>query len=46
MYALYASSSKLMQIYSPEESDTSLGGGGHSAVIIDGVLSGDVVLEE
>lgn len=31
---------------SPKQSDTSLRGGGHGAVIIDGVLSWDVVLQE
>lgn len=31
---------------SPEQSDAALGGGGHGAVIINGVLSGDVVLQE
>lgn len=30
----------------PKQSDASLGGGGHGAVIIDGVLSRDVVLQE
>lgn len=31
---------------SPEQSDASLGGGGHAAVVIDGVLGRDVVLQE
>lgn len=30
----------------PKQSDTSLGGCGHAAVIINGVLSRDVVLQE
>lgn len=30
----------------PKQSDTSLGGGSHGAIIIDGVLSRDVVLQE
>lgn len=31
---------------SPEQSDAALGGGGHGAVVVDGVLGGDVVLQE
>ena len=30
----------------PEEGDAALGGGSHGAVVVDGVLSGDVVLKE
>lgn len=31
---------------SPEEGDATLGGGGHGAVVVDGVLGHDVVLQE
>lgn len=31
---------------SPEQCDAALGGGGHGAVVVDGVLGGDVVLQE